>query len=121
MLTVRVQGQNYRITNETLDRMFGANWRTADPGLLKKSIQKHHEGGRLIIRGEWLQVSSATEEAQHALRSAETEEEILRWGLLYASSQLAAIADELRALREALQFDVSASNRELSRDPGEHA
>jgi hypothetical protein len=117
MLTVRVQGQNYRITNETLERLFGANWRTANPGVLTRIIREHHEAGKLIVRGQWLRVSSASEEAQYALRSAETGEEILRSGLLYAASQLAAIAYELRALREALQFDISASNKELSRDP----
>jgi hypothetical protein len=117
MLTVRVQGQNYRISNETLDRLFGANWRSVNSGSLKNSIRQHYEAGRLIVRGQRLQVASASEEAQHLLRSAETTEEILRWGLLYAVSQLATIADELRALREARQFDASAATEKLSRDP----
>lgn len=117
MLTVRSQGQNYRISNQTLERLFGANWRTVNFGVLSRIIRKHHEAGKLIVRGQWLRLSSASEEAQHALRSAETGEEILRSGLLYVAYQLAAIAYELRALPEALQFDMLASNRELSRDP----
>lgn len=117
MLTVRSQNQTYRISNQTLERLVGANWRTVNFGVLSRIIRKHHEAGKLIVRGQWLRVASASEEAQHALRSAETGEEILRSGLLYVASQLEAVAYELRALREVLQFDMSASNRELSRDP----
>jgi hypothetical protein len=119
MLTVRSQDQNYRISNETLERLFGANWRTVNFGVLSRLIRKHHQAGKLIASGQWLRVASASEEAQHALRSAKTGEEILRSGLHYVASQLEAIMYELRALREALESE-SASSRELSRDPGEH-
>ena len=51
MLSVRIQGQKYRIGNETLDRLLGAEiWRRLDSGLLQKRIQDEYLAGRLIER-----------------------------------------------------------------------
>jgi hypothetical protein len=121
MLSVRVQGQNYRVTNETLDRLFGpGTWRSLDAALLKNNIRQHYRSGRLVIEGQRLQLPSRLEEAEVRLRSEEDPHEIVRWGVLCVSSQLAEMADELRRLREALQFETAATAR-LSRDPGDHA
>jgi hypothetical protein len=116
MHSVRIRGQNYRISNETLDRVFGGNWRRSDRGLLRKHIEDQHDAGKLVVQGQRLQVATKIEEAEQQLRSAETEEEILRWGLLYLASQISEAATELRALRETLLFDESAATAKLSRD-----
>ena len=116
MRSVRIRGQNYRISNETLDRVFGDIWRGFDRGLLQKRIQDHHDAGRLVVQGHRLQVATTNQEAEQQLRSAETEEEILRWGLLYVASQITEAATELRALRGTLAFDESAATAKLSRD-----
>jgi hypothetical protein len=109
MHSVRIRGQNYRISNETLDRVFGDTWRRSDPGLLRKHIEDQHDAGKLVVQGQRLQVATEIQEA-------ETEEEILRWGLLYVASQISEAATELRALRETLLFDESAATAKLSRD-----
>src|SRR6185312_4930669 len=51
-----------------------------------------------------------------AVRSAESQEEILRWGLFFLASQVAEAADEVRALRESLVFDELPATAKLSRD-----
>lgn len=116
MHSVRIRGQNYRISNETLDSVFGDTWRHLDLGLLRKRIQDQHDTGKLIVEGHRLQLATKIQEAEQQLRSAETAEEILRWGLLYAASQISEAATELRALRETLAFDESAATANLSRD-----
>jgi hypothetical protein len=118
MHSVRIRGQNYRISNETLDRVFGETWRRTTRGLLEKRIQDHHDAGKLVVQGKRLHVATTIQEADQQLRSAETEEEILRWGLLYVASQIADAVSELRALRETLAFDDAAATDKLSRDPG---
>lgn len=117
MQSVRIRSQNYRISNETLDRVFGDTWRNLSPGLLKKSIQDQHDAGKLVVEGHRLQLATRIQEAEERLHSAETAEEILRWGLLYAASQISEAVTELRALRETLAFDESATTAKLSRDP----
>ena len=116
MHSVRIRGQNYRISNETLDRVFGETWRDSNVGLLQKRIQQHHDAGKLVVQGQRLQVATTTQEAEQQLRLAESQEDILRWGLLYVASQITETATELRALREALPFDESAATAKLSRD-----
>ena len=116
MFSVHIRGHKYRISNETLDRVFGETWRQYYPGVLQKRIQDQHDAGKLVIQGQRLQVATTIEEAEQQLRSAEGQEEILRWGLLYVGSQLMGSANETRALREALAFDESAATAELSRD-----
>jgi hypothetical protein len=116
MHSVRIRGQNYRISNETLDRVFGDTWRRSNLGFLKKSIQDQHDAGKLVVQGQRLQVATKIQEAEQRLRSAETEEEILRWGLLCVASQISEAATELRALRETLAFDEAAATAKLSRD-----
>ena len=117
MISVRIRGHTYRISNETLDHVFGENWRQSTHGLLQKRIQDHHDAGKLVIRGQRLQIASPLDEAEQRLRSAESQEEILRWGLLYLGSQIRESVNEVRALREALTFDESASTAKLFRDP----
>jgi hypothetical protein len=117
MLSIRIRSHTYRISNETLDRVFGENWRQSSRGLLQKRIQDHHDAGRLVIRGQRLQIATPVDEAEQRLRSAESQPEILRWGLLYVGSQLGESVNELRALREGLTFDESASTAKLFRDP----
>lgn len=116
MLSVRIRGTKYRISNETLDRVFGEAWRHSDSGLLQKRIQQHHESGELVARGQRLEVATTTELAEQHLRSAESPEEILRWGLLYVASQITEATIELRALRDVLAFDESAATAKLSRE-----
>jgi hypothetical protein len=90
-------------------------------GLLQNSIRTHHAAGKLVIRGQRLRLASAIEEAEQRLRSAEDADEIVRSGFLYAVAQLAALASEVRTLRESLEFDTPAANATLSRDRAEKA
>jgi hypothetical protein len=118
MLSVRIQGQKYRIGNETLDRLVGAEiWRRLDSGLLQKRIQDEYLAGRLIeTQGNRLRLATTTEEAERRIRSEDDPGEILRWGLLHIASQVAEVADQLRALHDAAQFDTDAATVSLSRD-----
>jgi hypothetical protein len=118
MLSVRIQGQKYRIGNETLDRLVGAEiWRRLDSGLLQKRIQDEYLAGRLIeTQGHRLRLATTTEEAERRIRSEDDPGEILRWGLLHIASQVAEVADQLRALHDAVQFDTDAATVSLSRD-----
>ncbi len=122
MLSVRVGDQNYRVTNETLDRLFGIDrWRRFDSAVLANEIRQHHRAGALIIERRRLRLPSPSEEAERRLRSEDDPDEILRWGVLYLAAQLHEVATELRALRQGLQFDESAATARLSRDPAEDA
>ena len=118
MLSVRIQGQTYRIGNETLDRLVGAEiWRRLDSGLLQKRIQDEYLAGRLIeTQGHRLRLATTTEEAERRIRSEDDPGEILRWGLLHIASQVAEVSDQLRALHDAVQFDTDAAAVTLSRD-----
>jgi len=118
MLSVRIQGQKYRIGNETLDRLLGAEiWRRLDSGLLQKRIQDEYLAGRLIAaQGHRLRLATTTEEAERRIRSEDDPGEILRWGLLHIASQVAEVAGQLRALHDAVQFDTDAATVSLSRD-----
>jgi hypothetical protein len=116
MLSVRIRGQHYRISNETLDHVFGETWRQSDLGPLQKRIQQQHDAGKLVVQGQRLQIATTIQEAEQQLRSAESQEEILRWGLLYLASQITEATVELRTLREALGFDELAATARLSRD-----
>ena len=118
MLSVRIQGQKYRIGNETLDRLLGAEiWRRLDSGLLQKRIQDEYLAGRLIeTQGHRLRLATTNEEAERRIRSEDDPGEILRWGLLHIASQVAEVADQLRALHDAVQFDTDAATVSLSRD-----
>jgi hypothetical protein len=118
MLSVRIQGQKYRIGNETLDRLVGAEiWRRLDSGLLQKRIQDEYLAGRLIeAQGHRLRLATTTEEAERRIRSEDDPGEILRWGLLHIASQVAEVAGQLRALHDAVQFDTDVATVSLSRD-----
>jgi hypothetical protein len=118
MLSVRIQGQKYRIGNETLDRLVGAEiWRRLDSGLLQKRIQDEYLAGRLIeAQGHRLRLATTIEEAERRIRSEDDPGEILRWGLLHIASQVAEVADQLRALHDAVHFDTDAATVSLSRD-----
>ena len=99
MLSVRIQGQNYRVSNETLDRLFGVDsWRGLDYGSLQKRIRAHHLGGKVVIDRQRLRIASPLEEAESRLRAADSGDEILRWGFLRIAAGLTQIADEIRAL-----------------------
>jgi hypothetical protein len=118
MLSVRIQGQKYRIGNETLDGLVGAeNWRRMDSGLLQKRIQDEYLAGRLIeTQGHRLRLATTAEEAERRIRSEQDPGEILRWGLLHIASQVAEVADQLRDLHDTLQIDTDAATASLSRD-----
>jgi hypothetical protein len=118
MLSVRIRGQNYRISNETLDHVFG-DWRRSSVPHLQRRIQDRHDEGKLVVQGQRLRLATRTEEAEQRLRRSEGQEEILRWGLLYLAAQIAEAATEVRAMREALAFDESAATAKLSRDTSE--
>jgi hypothetical protein len=123
MLSVRIQGQTYRIGNETLDRLVGAeSWRRYESGLLQKRIQDEYLAGRLIeVPGHRLRLATTSEETERRLRSEDDPSEILRWGLLHIASQVAEVADQLRALHDAVQFDSDAATVSLSRDTSDLA
>jgi len=91
MLSVRIQGQTYRISNETLDRLVGADgWRRMGSGLLQNRIRDEYLAGRLIeTQGQRLRLATPTEEVERRLRSEDDPGEILRWGLLHIASQVA--------------------------------
>jgi hypothetical protein len=118
MLSVRIQGQKYRIGNETLDRLVGAdNWRRMESGLLQNRIRDEYLAGRLIeTQGQRLRLATTIEEAERRLRSEDDPRENLRWGLLHIASQVAEVADQLRALHDAVRFDTDAATASLSRD-----
>jgi hypothetical protein len=118
MLSVRIQGQTYRISNETLDRLVGADsWRRMASGLLQNRIRDEHLAGRLIeTQGQRLRLATTIEEAERRLRSEDDPGEILRWGLLHIASQVAEVADQLRALHDAVKFDTDAATVSISRD-----
>jgi hypothetical protein len=123
MLSVRIQGQKYRIGNEALDRLIGAeNWRRMDSGLLQNRIRDEYLAGRLIeTQGQRLRLATTIEEAERRIRSEDDPGEILRWGLLHIASQVAEVADQLRALHDAVQFDSDAATVSLSRDTSDLA
>ena len=123
MLSVRIQGQKYRIGNETLDRLIGSeNWRRMDSGLLQNWIRDEYLAGRLIeTQGQRLRLATTSEEAERRIRSEDDPGEILRWGLLHIASQVAEVADQLRALHDAVQFDSDAATVSLSRDTSDLA
>jgi hypothetical protein len=114
MLSVRIRGQNYTINSATLDLVFGESWRRFRN--LERSIQNRHDEGKLVVEGQRLRLATKAEEAEQRLRSAEHRDEILRWGVLYLGSQIAAAASEVRAVRDALALDESAAKAKLSRD-----
>jgi hypothetical protein len=118
MLSVRIQGQKYRISNETLDRLVGSeNWRIMAPGILRNRIQDEYLAGRLVeTQGQRLRLATTTEEVERRVRSEDDPAEILRWGLLHIASQVAEVADQLRALHDAVQYDSDAASTSLSRD-----
>jgi len=118
MLSVRIQGQTYRISNETLDRLVGTDiWRHMASTILQNRIRDEYLAGRLIeTQGQRLRLTTPTEQAEGRLRSEDDPGEILRWGLLHIASQVAEVADQLRALHDAVQFDTDAATVSLSRD-----
>jgi hypothetical protein len=118
MLSVRIQGTKYRISNDTLDRLIGAEgWGRMESGLLQNRIRDEYLAGRLIeTQGQRLRLASPSEEAARRLRSEEDPGEILRWGLLYIAAQVTDVADQLRALSDAAKFDSDAATASLSRD-----
>ena len=122
MISVRVQGQEYRVSNETLDHLFGVNaWRQIDPSLLKTRIRDQHRAGNLIVDGRRLRPVSTIEQSKQRIRHEDNRDEILRWGVLYLAEELAELKEELRMLREALLFDTSALTEKLARDPARAA
>jgi hypothetical protein len=100
MLSVRIEGQKYRVTNATLDRLFGVDeWRRLDPALVQNSIRQHHRAGRLVVDRQRVRFASPLEEAESRLRAEDNRDEIVRWGFLRVAAGLAQIAEEIRALR----------------------
>jgi hypothetical protein len=116
MLSVRIRGQDYRISNETLDRVLAQDWRRSSAVALQRRIQERLDEGKLVAQGRRLRGSTQVEEAEQRLRSAGGQEEILRWGLFYVAAQIAEAAAEIRSLGELAGFDESAATRKLSRD-----
>jgi hypothetical protein len=122
MFSVHIQGQEYRVTNETLDRLFGMrDWREMNPWSFQNRVRAEHRAGRLIVEGKRLRLASPVEEAENRLRWADARDEILRSGFLCLAAQLAVLAGEVRGLRESVEFDTSAATTRLSRADGENA
>jgi hypothetical protein len=116
MLSVRIRGQNYRISNEALDRVFGESWRRVDVAQVQRQVRARHDEGKLVVQGRRLRLATQAEEAEQRLRLAESAEEFLRWGLAYVAAQIAEAAAEIRSLRKVVRFDESAATSKLSRD-----
>jgi hypothetical protein len=116
MLSVRIRGQNYRISNDTLDRVLEQDWRGSSVVQLQRRVKDRLDEGKLVAQGRRLRRSTQVEEAEQRLRSAGGREEILRWGLFYVAAQIAEAAMEIRSLGELAGFDESAATRKLSRD-----
>jgi hypothetical protein len=116
MLSVRIRGQDYRISNETLDRVLAQDWRRSSVVALQRRIQERLDEGKLVAQGRRLRGSTQVEEAEQRLRSAGGQEEILRWGLFYLAAQIAEAAAQIRSLGELAGFDESVATRKLSRD-----
>jgi hypothetical protein len=93
-----------------------------DSGLLQNRIRDEYLAGRLIeTQGQRLRLATTSEEAERRIRSEDDPGEILRWGLLHIASQVAEVADQLRALHDAVQFDSDAATVSLSRDTSDLA
>lgn len=120
MLSVRIGSQTYTITNETLDSVFGREWRHSNQGMLGKRVEDRLRAGRLVIRGQRLHPATRLEHAERQLHAAEGQDEILRWGLLYIGFQVAEAVARLRALSETV-YDESAATAKLWRDPAEES
>ena len=117
MLSIRVQSRDYRVTNETLDRLFGGSaWRRMNISVLQNSIRAFHSAGKLVIDGQRLRLASVSEEVEQQLRTAEEPSEILRAGFLYLGAQLAELKREFESLRESSEFNGVATTESLSRD-----
>jgi hypothetical protein len=116
MLSVRIRDQNYRVSNETLDRALGESWRSATAAELRRRVQASYDEGKLLAKGQRLRSATMAEEAEQRLRWAETQAEILRWGLLNLAYHIAEVAAEVRSLRKAVSSDESAASARLSRD-----
>ena len=118
MFSVVLQGREYRLTTDTLDRLFADDsWRQLPPSLLKARIREHHRAGTLVIDGRRLRWSSPVEESEQRIRTGMNGEEILRWGFLHLASQIRELTEEVRALRETLEGDSPAASEQLARDP----
>jgi outer membrane murein-binding lipoprotein Lpp len=116
MLEVRISHRMYRITNATLDQLFGAGvWRTLPTQRLIESVKAHHDAGRLVIDGQRLRSASVSEEAAHRLRTSKELDEIIRSGLLSIAAQIAELASDVRSLREQFELDGEAANAPLAR------
>jgi hypothetical protein len=95
--------------------VLGEGWRRSNEGFLRTRIGDLLDSGALIARGKRLHRATRLEHAEQQLRKAERQEEILRWGLLYAGLQVEEAATGLWALGE-VAFDESVATTKLSRD-----
>ena len=116
MLEVRISHRMYRVTNATLDQVFGAGvWRRMATPQLMESVKTHHDAGKLVIDGQRLRAASMSEEAERRLRASESLEEIARNGLLLIGAQITELAADVRSLREHVERDTSVANAPLAR------
>jgi hypothetical protein len=116
MLEVRISHSMYRVTNATLDQLFGAGlWRKMATPRLTENVKAHHDAGRLVVDGQRLRVASASEQATHRLRTSDGLEEILRNGLLAIAAEIAELATDVRSLREQFELDGGAANAPVTR------
>jgi transposase len=116
MLEVRISHRMCRITNATLDQLYGAErWRSMPTRRLRESVKAHHDSGRLVMDGQRLRAASVSEEAAHRLRTSEELDEIIRSGLLSIAAQIAELASDVRSLREQFELDGEAANAPLAR------
>jgi hypothetical protein len=116
MLEVRINHDKYRVTNATLDQVFGEGiWRRMGTTMLDKAVEAQHAKGRLVVDGRRLRRASPTEEAAEHLRTSESLEEIIRHGFICIAARLTELASDVRQLREQFEFDAEASNAPLAR------
>jgi hypothetical protein len=120
MLPVRIQGHNHRVTNKTLDRLFGVDsWRGIDRALLQNTIREHHRAGRLVIDRQRLRLASSLEEAESRLRAEQSRDEILRSGFRRIASGLTQIAEEIRGLPAWTRRQLQARLRSARPEAGD--
>jgi hypothetical protein len=120
VIKVRIQGQEFSVTNETLDRLFPhRSWRQLEPWSLERALGDRRAAGVLVTEGRRLRLATPIEEAEHRLRHGESVDETLRGALLYLAArleplreiaaQVQALAGEVRALREAVELEAGTT------------
>jgi hypothetical protein len=122
LLAVRIHQKTYRVSNATLDELFGVGrWRNMNSARLEQDLRAQHAVGALVSDGHRLRLPSASEQAEQRLRSVDGHDEILRNGLLYVATEIKALRAELQSFRDSLDSETTVANEPISRAASDDA